>query len=508
MDTQEHVHAFAETVVPATCQSSGYTLHRCDCGYEYKDRYTVAIDHQFEVTEVAEATCTEEGVQQLRCVTCGITETRKVPAKGHLWGDWNVQTLPTCTEKGSQTHTCTCCNMKETQEIKPIGHKLVNPKKSETQKGMVEWFCENCGQTIVKKSAAKRVKKPLIILGILALLIAIPIVLFSTVFKAEYHALMAKMYLSSGKYDEAYYQLKDLQRCCKKNCGANCEKHAETLDLLNKFYVLVGREAHYGSEGDVYSVNTEEYDEDDNRINRQSFDSDGNLAGQHTYGFDEDGKQISYEYYYEYNYSGLTTVMREKYEYSYDKDGKQTVTNIYDENDKLTYKYNYTYNEDGKLTSVEKYDASGNLITKEKHTYDKKGNRTSYTGYDAYGNLEGKYEYTYDKKGNNTSFAYYDADGSLQYMYQYTYDKNGNNTSSAYYGAGGNLQNTYKYTYDEDGHQTSCVCYSADGNVIEKRKYTYDKNGNKTSATCYDSEGKMTAKYEYEDYEIIYLVQD
>ena len=277
MDTQEHVHSFVETVVPATCQSSGYTLHRCDCGYEYKDKYTAAAaTHQFEVTENVEATCTEEGVQQLRCATCGITETKKIPVKGHLWGAWNVQTMPSCTEKGSQTHTCTCCNMKETQEIKPIGHKLVNPKKSETQKGMVEWFCENCGQTIVKKSAAKRVKKPLIILGILALLIAIPIVLFSTVFKAEYHALMAKMYLSSGKYDEAYYQLKDLQRCCKKNCGANCEKHGETLKQLDNFYVLVGQYTKYDRKGNVTEIKTEEYDEVNRRVIGQWFDAEGN----------------------------------------------------------------------------------------------------------------------------------------------------------------------------------------------------------------------------------------
>ena len=58
MENQNHTHIFVDTVVPATCKENGYTLHRCACGYEHKDRFVPAGSHRFETVSTTVSTCT------------------------------------------------------------------------------------------------------------------------------------------------------------------------------------------------------------------------------------------------------------------------------------------------------------------------------------------------------------------------------------------------------------------------------------------------------------------
>lgn len=37
-----HNHSYVDTIVAPTCVDKSYTLHKCDCGEEYKDSYTDA----------------------------------------------------------------------------------------------------------------------------------------------------------------------------------------------------------------------------------------------------------------------------------------------------------------------------------------------------------------------------------------------------------------------------------------------------------------------------------
>lgn len=43
----DHVHQYVETVVEPTCTERGYTLHKCECGDEYKDAYTDPVPHDY-----------------------------------------------------------------------------------------------------------------------------------------------------------------------------------------------------------------------------------------------------------------------------------------------------------------------------------------------------------------------------------------------------------------------------------------------------------------------------
>ena len=41
---------------------------------------------------------------------------------GHVWGEWTEATAPTCTEDGTQTHTCLYCGESESRSIPALGH--------------------------------------------------------------------------------------------------------------------------------------------------------------------------------------------------------------------------------------------------------------------------------------------------------------------------------------------------------------------------------------------------
>lgn len=598
MDTQGHVHSFVDTVVAPTCQAPGYTLHRCDCGYEYKDRYTNVVPHRFQIEEQTDATCTQEGSQTLRCslcgttknlqvpvkehvwsawnvdtqptctesgmqsthcTTCGKVQTRQIPAKGHAWSAWNVDIQPTCTEPGKQTHTCTTCGVVDTQDVKPLGHKFTDRKKSATQRGMVECFCENCGQTIMQKSVGSKLKKWLIPTGIVAVLLAAILFVIPTFFKTFYHTTMAKVYLELKQYDKSYYQLLDLQRYCEKNCKKdNCQKHRETLQMLDDFYVVRGKITEY-RDGEIVGYYKEEYDKKDNVITRQYYDADGNkginnkasynefgdltesvdyddegtqtwkYTYKYTYdddgnmttkaSYNEDGKQTGYG---EYDENGNTTlsiaygssgIIIYKYEYSYDDDGNKVSETSYEANGKVEYKIEYSYDDDGNQTGYVKYDKNGNVLGKTKKSFDKNNNLTSVTNYDADDNVTGKRKYTYDKNDVLTSLTYYDAAGNVKEKYKYTNDKDGNRTSETEYNYNedGELVSKIKYTYDKDGNLTSRTFYNANDEIARKDKYTYDKNGIRTeeSRISYeDGVEESSNVWKYQDVEIVYLAHD
>ncbi len=158
MADEKHIHSFYDKVIPPTCKENGYTLHKCQCGYEYKDSFVPAGDHNFDILENVNPTCTESGKRHCRCTVCGEEKTVELSPMGHSFGNWNVQKVPTCTESGSQVRICTRCGQSEEAEIEPIGHKLTSPKNSETQKGYIDYFCENCGQTITQPSSSQKAK--------------------------------------------------------------------------------------------------------------------------------------------------------------------------------------------------------------------------------------------------------------------------------------------------------------------------------------------------------------
>ena len=108
-----HTHTFVDTVINPTCTSGGYTLHKCECGEEYKDNFTDALSHNYI---------------NGKCSLCGASDPNYVEPVEECTHDyaWTIIKNPTCTEKGEKTATCTLCFATKTEEINATGHKFTN----------------------------------------------------------------------------------------------------------------------------------------------------------------------------------------------------------------------------------------------------------------------------------------------------------------------------------------------------------------------------------------------
>lgn len=73
-------HLYEDNVVPATCDSSGYTVHICAiCKDTYTDSEIKAIGHNYSEEVTKKATSTEEGKKTFTCVNCGDVYTEVIP---------------------------------------------------------------------------------------------------------------------------------------------------------------------------------------------------------------------------------------------------------------------------------------------------------------------------------------------------------------------------------------------------------------------------------------------
>ena len=67
----EHIHNFISEIILPTCTSQGFTIHACDCGYEFIDSYVAAVEHDIVIDEKIEPTCTKDGLTQgEHCINC------------------------------------------------------------------------------------------------------------------------------------------------------------------------------------------------------------------------------------------------------------------------------------------------------------------------------------------------------------------------------------------------------------------------------------------------------
>lgn len=150
-----HEHKYTKTVIPPTCTEKGYTLHACDCGYEYKDNF-VNPKHDFILVEYVEPTCEKEGRETYKCSRCGEEQVNVLPATGHKFGKWIEQTKPTCTESGTEVRQCSKCGKKETRSVKKTGH---NFSEWRIEGDFKIRDCKNCGKTETIDLAEERRKE-------------------------------------------------------------------------------------------------------------------------------------------------------------------------------------------------------------------------------------------------------------------------------------------------------------------------------------------------------------
>lgn len=150
-------HNYQTSVVERSCNTAGYTLHKCsNCGESYMTDYVAAFDHtpgNWEVQTVP--TCISEGREVIKCTVCGdVVSSRSISTSGHDY----VQTViePTCTSAGHTKYTCKNCSDTYTEnETQKLGHdyQVTNVVKASscTTQGLAYTKCSRCNA----KSTAK-----------------------------------------------------------------------------------------------------------------------------------------------------------------------------------------------------------------------------------------------------------------------------------------------------------------------------------------------------------------
>lgn len=118
-------HEYIDIIIAPTCETGGYTLHKCkNCGEEKTTDETSALGHEIAEDAAVPATCGSDGVSAgSHCSRCDkvLIETQTIPALGH---EYTVTVIdPTCTTDGYTVHKCERCGDSFTDnEVQATGH--------------------------------------------------------------------------------------------------------------------------------------------------------------------------------------------------------------------------------------------------------------------------------------------------------------------------------------------------------------------------------------------------
>lgn len=141
----------------ATCENDGvltYTCTRTDCSDTYTE-VIPATEHSYDNGTVKkQATCEEDGTIIYKCKNegCNNSYTEVIPALGHKYDKGVVTLEATCEADGVKTFTCqnADCEDSYTEVIPALTHNYVETLIKEgtcITKGLVEYKCENCGDS-------------------------------------------------------------------------------------------------------------------------------------------------------------------------------------------------------------------------------------------------------------------------------------------------------------------------------------------------------------------------
>lgn len=146
-----------KTVKKATCSEEGVIEKTCEtCGYTWTES-TPKTEHSYITVKTTSDTCEDKSVYKVhKCSECGevIGTSKKMYYSAHDYEFTSHSKAATCTEKGEDLYTCTICGKTETREVPMVAHEteLRNYKAATcTEDGYTgDETCINCGKVISK----------------------------------------------------------------------------------------------------------------------------------------------------------------------------------------------------------------------------------------------------------------------------------------------------------------------------------------------------------------------
>lgn len=148
----------------ATCTVDGYETYTCKVGGETRTDILYALGHDMQVVNTVDPTCTKTGTETSECSRhCGEEgwqEVKTLEAKGH--GEFTSNIVePNCETGGYTEHTCTVCNGEEEggyytdTETNALGHDWVQDEVTGScgEYGTVHYHCSRCDKTKEEQGA-------------------------------------------------------------------------------------------------------------------------------------------------------------------------------------------------------------------------------------------------------------------------------------------------------------------------------------------------------------------
>ena len=127
--TEPLEHSFgAGKLISPTCDAEGYTLRKCSvCGFEERTDIKEPLGHSYKITETVTVNCEQDGYVESQCERCkDIKRENVIKATGHAWVKGETHD-PSCTEEGYTEYTCSnngCGEKKEDDKIPALGHSF------------------------------------------------------------------------------------------------------------------------------------------------------------------------------------------------------------------------------------------------------------------------------------------------------------------------------------------------------------------------------------------------
>lgn len=153
------------TTVDATCATDGFKEYKNTLTNEKKTETIPATgEHDYQVTDSTDATCTEKGSVTYTCSVCGDTYTEESDFADHDYKEVETKDA-TCTEDGYTKYECTFCGDSYEDVIKASGHDdgewTVTKEASFFEKGEKELKCTVCGEVLDTEEIASTCPIPL-----------------------------------------------------------------------------------------------------------------------------------------------------------------------------------------------------------------------------------------------------------------------------------------------------------------------------------------------------------
>ncbi len=130
VDALEHSYGGWTISQGPTCTKTGIASRMCSVCGDLDNKIIPAIDHAIVIDSAVAPTCTETGLTEGKhCSACDevIVAQEEIPALGHNYGEWVVESSSTCIRDGKKTQTCSACGDTQMEIITATGHTLGNP---------------------------------------------------------------------------------------------------------------------------------------------------------------------------------------------------------------------------------------------------------------------------------------------------------------------------------------------------------------------------------------------